>query len=133
MAITDEQISEWCAQAQGKCFGVIPQARYVIEAALTAATAVAVPGVVELTEFAKEMCRVGFDGSDASGGEILEAAEQHGLVRCEAYDPAVHSGITNSEYLNPGDSIYVFAGPLAASPSAQGMAQETDGGSSNAL
>ncbi|TGQ11188.1 hypothetical protein EN858_14795 [Mesorhizobium sp. M4B.F.Ca.ET.215.01.1.1] len=86
--------------------------------ALAAATAVSVPGMVELTEFAKEMCRVGFDGSDASGGEILEAAEQHGLVRCEAYDPAVHSGITNSEYLNPGDSIYVFAGPLAASPSA---------------
>ena len=35
-ALTDEQIGAWCAEAQGKTFGVIPQARYVIAKALAA-------------------------------------------------------------------------------------------------
>jgi hypothetical protein len=34
MKIPDQIIGQWCAEAQSKCVGVVPQARYVVERAL---------------------------------------------------------------------------------------------------
>lgn len=64
-------------------------------------------------EFAKEMCRHGFDGSDLSGAEIMEVAERHGLLVAVAYDPEKHPDVTGSEYLEPGDRIYIFTEAFA--------------------
>lgn len=69
---------------------------------------------MNVTEFAKEICRHGFDGSDLSGAEIMAAAERHGLVKAMVYDPEKHPNVTGSEYLEPGDSIYIFADALSA-------------------
>lgn len=67
----------------------------------------------KLIEFAREMCRVAFDGGSIEGWDIQETAERYGLLNAVKYDPAIHTNVTNAEYCEPGDIIYVFAGPLA--------------------
>ncbi|WP_395451146.1 hypothetical protein ACHMW7_15965 [Aminobacter sp. UC22_36] len=68
----------------------------------------------KLIEFAREMCRVAFDGGDMDGWEIQETAERYGLIEAVRYDPKLHTNVANAEYCRPGDIIYVFAGPLAS-------------------
>ncbi|RWB67610.1 hypothetical protein [Mesorhizobium sp.] len=69
---------------------------------------------MSVIEFTREMCRAGFDGCDLTGAEVLQAAERHGLVKAVSYDPEKHPNVTGSEYLDPGDRIYIFTEALAA-------------------
>lgn len=66
-----------------------------------------------LIEFAREMCRVAFVGGDVSGCVIQDRAVELGLLKPEPYNPQRHKNVACAEYCEPGDIIYVFAGPLA--------------------
>lgn len=67
-----------------------------------------------LIEFAREMCQIAFEGGDADGGHIQDRAVELGLLKPEPYNPQRHKNVVCAEYCEPGDIIYVFAGPLAS-------------------
>jgi hypothetical protein len=76
-----------------------------------------VAGLDGVTEFAKEVLRVAFDGGSLDGGDIQDMGIRHGLLAETKFDPLVHRD-TNG-YAEAGDEWFVFAGPLAVDQSAE--------------
>lgn len=69
--------------------------------------------VLGLVEFAKEMCRIGFDGGSIDGCDILDTAVERGICTITQYRKDMQ-GIANAEYFEEGDAVYVFAPALTA-------------------
>lgn len=115
-----EKAAEAAISAYNRSTGyAFPQAtdaeqQAAMRAALTAASP-HMPAPAGLVEFAKEMCRVGFDGGSIDGCDILDTAVEHGLCTVTQYHSGM-TGIANSEYFEEGDAVYVFSGPLSSRP-----------------
>lgn len=70
-----------------------------------------------LIAFARTVIRyVVFNGYSMDGDDVQDMGVKYGLLRSEPYDPAIHRNISHAEYLDPGDEIFVFDGPLAEEP-----------------
>lgn len=68
-----------------------------------------------LVQFASSLLISTFDGDDIDGADIQALAVRLGLLEPVAYDPVRDAGKirVGGEYLQPGDTWYKFAGPLA--------------------
>lgn len=64
----------------------------------------------KLKEFAIEAFQTAFNGHDWCGDDIQDAGVRTGLLEQTAFDPDEHT--TDCEFLEPGDTFYVFAALL---------------------
>lgn len=63
---------------------------------------------MDIHKFAKILLEFAFDGSDASGGDIQDLAQECGLIIETKYDPEKH-GTAGLEYCEPGDAWFVYS------------------------
>lgn len=74
-----------------------------------------------LIAFAKwVLCASSFLGADLCGGAVQDKACALGLLNEERFDPARHACAAMEDF-EPGDRIFVFAGPLATKPENGGV------------
>lgn len=77
--------------------------------------------VASLIAFARwALCASSFLGADLCGGAVQDKALALGLLKEERFDPARHASVAMEDF-EPGDRIFVFAGPLATKPKNGGV------------
>ena len=72
---------------------------------------------MDIHRFAKAMLEFAFDGSDVSGGDIQDLAQECGLIVETKYDPEKH-GTAGLENCEPGDAWFVYSSEFKAAAKA---------------